>query len=150
MLDQAFAAPPSISTPATASSESKSSEDQRVSTAELVDVSTASNAASDLEDSWKAEYEAQVQSWRAQSAEARERAEKERLRWESIRNTEKEEAAKRKAAGIIDEPPEFILHPVAVGESSNTASADALSSKAVLSETDSGHVSFFLRFSSVK
>ncbi|KAJ3500619.1 hypothetical protein NLJ89_g9713 [Agrocybe chaxingu] len=34
-----------------------------------------------------------------------EKAEKERLRWEAIRAAEKEEAAKRKAAGIVDEPP---------------------------------------------
>ncbi|EAU85500.1 hypothetical protein CC1G_06401 [Coprinopsis cinerea okayama7 len=48
-------------------------------------------------DAWKAEYDAQVEAWRAQSAEAREKAEKERARWEAIR---KEEAEKRKAAGI--------------------------------------------------
>lgn len=136
-LDHAFAAPlqPISTPPAVASSKSKSSEDQHVSTAEPVEGSTASNATSSLEDTWKAEYEAQVQSWRAQSAEAREKAEKERLRWESIRAIEKEEAAKRKAAGIIDDPPEFIVHPV--GESSDTASTNTMSSNAA-SETDSG------------
>lgn len=142
-LDKAFADPIQVtSTPPAASSEIK---DQYVFAAELVDGSTTSPSTTDLEDSWKAEYEAQVQSWRAQSAEAREKAEKERLKWESIRAIEKEEAVKRKAAGIIDKPPEFIANPV--GESSNIASA-SIPSNAVLAE--SGLVSFFLRFSAVK
>jgi hypothetical protein len=55
-------------------------------------------------DSWKEEYETQVQAWREQSAEAREKAEKERARWEAIRA---EDAAKRKAAGIIETPAEI-------------------------------------------
>jgi len=46
----------------------------------------------------QSEYESQVESWRAQSAEARQKAEKERARWEAIRATEKQEAALRKAA----------------------------------------------------
>ncbi|KAF8962775.1 hypothetical protein BDZ97DRAFT_1905165 [Flammula alnicola] len=62
-----------------------------------------------LDDSWKAEYEAQVETWRAQSAEAREKAEKERLKWEAIRAIEKEEAAQRKAEGIVDEPITAVL-----------------------------------------
>ena len=128
-LDQAFTVPPQlplqpISTPPP-SSEIKSSGDQQVSTAGSVDGPTSSES----EETWKAEYEAQVQSWRAQSAEAREKAERERLRWESIRATEKEEAAKRKAAGITDES---IVHPA--GESSNIASVDTTSSNSVLSE----------------
>ena len=104
-----------------------------------MDVSTT-HTSSDLEDTWKAEYEAQVQSWRAQSAEAREKAEKERLRWESVRAIEKEEATKRKAAGIANEPPNSVVHPVK--ESTNITSADTTSSNIVSSETDSGHVSF--------
>ncbi|KAJ6513314.1 hypothetical protein C8R45DRAFT_963208 [Mycena sanguinolenta] len=44
------------------------------------------------------EYESQVESWRAQSAEARQKAEKERARWEAIRAAENQEAALRKAA----------------------------------------------------
>lgn len=47
-------------------------------------------------DSWKAEYEDHVKTWRAQSAEARAKAEKERERWEATRAAEKEEAARRK------------------------------------------------------
>ena len=140
-LDQAFTTPPSVSTPPTAASiETKSSEDQHLHTAEVVDGSTTSHTTTDLEDTWRAEYEAQVQSWRAQSAEAREKAEKERLRWESVRSLEKEEATKRKAAGIVDEPPKSAVHPV--GESSNIASADTTSSNTVSSKTDSGRVSF--------
>lgn len=42
-----------------------------------------------MDDSWKSEYESHVQSWRAQSAEAREKAEKERAKWEDIRAQEK-------------------------------------------------------------
>ena len=68
--------------------------------AEPVEASTDS-----LEDSWKVQYEAQVQNWRSQSAEAREKAEKERLKWEAIRAIEREEAAKRKAAGIVEDLP---------------------------------------------
>ena len=52
-----------------------------------------------------------------QSAEAREKSEKERARWEAIRA---EEAAARKAAGIVDTPtdiptglPDLYGHPVA-------------------------------------
>ena len=41
------------------------------------------------DDTWKLEYESHVQSWRAQSAEAREKAEKERAKWEEIRENEK-------------------------------------------------------------
>ena len=49
---------------------------------------------------WKTEYDSQVLEWRAQSAEAREKAEKERARWEAIRA---EEAKKKKAAGIVED-----------------------------------------------
>jgi len=56
------------------------------------------------DDSWKAEYESQVEAWRAQSSEAREKAKKERERWEALRVVEREEAARRKAMGIFDEP----------------------------------------------
>jgi len=48
------------------------------------------------------EYESHVESWRAQSAEARQKAEKERARWEAIRAAEKQEAALRKAAMPAD------------------------------------------------
>lgn len=134
-LDQAFTVLPSSqplsSPPAAASIETKSGQDLHVHTAESADGSTT-HTTNDLEDTWKAEYEAQVQSWRAQSAEAREKAEKERLRWESVRAIEKEEATKRKVAGIADEPP----------KSSNITSADTTSSNTVSSETDSGLVSF--------
>jgi hypothetical protein len=57
-----------------------------------------------IDDLWKAEYESQVHSWRAQSAEAREKAEKERERWEAFRMAEKEDAARRKLEGIVHHP----------------------------------------------
>ncbi|KAH7928079.1 hypothetical protein BV22DRAFT_1193103 [Leucogyrophana mollusca] len=55
---------------------------------------TSSTVPSD-EDTWKAEYEAQVQEWRAQSAEARTKAERERARWEELRKREAEERIAR-------------------------------------------------------
>ncbi|KAJ7274449.1 hypothetical protein B0H12DRAFT_1208099 [Mycena haematopus] len=58
-----------------------------------------SSVSSDPVDSdYQREHESQVESWRAQSAEARQKAEKERARWEAIRAAEKQEAALRKAA----------------------------------------------------
>ncbi|KIK95285.1 hypothetical protein PAXRUDRAFT_827169 [Paxillus rubicundulus Ve08.2h10] len=42
-------------------------------------------------DPWKAEYEAQVEVWRAESAEARAKSERERAKWEAIRLREVEE-----------------------------------------------------------
>lgn len=51
------------------------------------------------DEAWKEEYETQVRTWRAQSAEQREKAEKERLKWETIRTQEREEAERRKVAG---------------------------------------------------
>jgi len=47
----------------------------------------------------KEENETQLQAWRAQSAEQREKAEKVRLNWETIRAQEREEAERRKSAG---------------------------------------------------
>ncbi|KAJ7127059.1 hypothetical protein C8R44DRAFT_780318 [Mycena epipterygia] len=46
----------------------------------------------------QSDYESHVESWRAQSAEARQKAEMERARWEAIRAAEKQEAALQKAA----------------------------------------------------
>ncbi|KAF5367402.1 hypothetical protein D9758_003779 [Tetrapyrgos nigripes] len=45
------------------------------------------SASSDAHEKWKEEYEDQVKVWKSQSAEAREKAEKERARWESIRRS---------------------------------------------------------------
>jgi len=103
---------------------------------------TTSAAPSD--DSWKVEYEVQVQSWRTQSAEAREKAEKERLKWESIRAIEREEIAKRKASGIPDEPAPSITQPpveenwqsVGVHSSSSSLTAGASQSAHLESESD--------------
>lgn len=43
-------------------------------------------------DSWKSEYDSQVDAWRAESAVARDKAEKERERWEAARAKEAKEA----------------------------------------------------------
>jgi hypothetical protein len=63
--------------------------------------SSVEGSSSGDDDAWKEEYETHVQTWRAQSAEQRDKAEKERLKWESIRNQEREEAERRKSAGGI-------------------------------------------------
>lgn len=101
MLDQAFSAPPVLhqqrNAPSTASSSVVHVETNSESSLE-------SSVESVSDESWKAEYEAQVQSWRAQSAEAREKAEKERLKWEAIRAIERDEAAKQRAAGFSEQP----------------------------------------------
>jgi len=79
---------------------------ERVSSAvEPVPVESASeeSTSQSSDDSWKTEYEAQVESWRAQSAEAREKAEKERARWEAIRAAEKAEADRQAAMGEVVE-----------------------------------------------
>ncbi|KAG6831813.1 hypothetical protein H0H92_007490 [Tricholoma furcatifolium] len=55
---------------------------------------------------WKSEYESHVQTWRAQSSEARVKAEKERERWEAVREDERKEAERRKALGILESKPE--------------------------------------------
>ncbi|KAH9481446.1 Mitochondrial import protein 1 [Psilocybe cubensis] len=111
-LDQAFSAPlPTVpqevpqevsATEQSDSSQFESVEESNLTESSVVEVNLSESTVSN--DSWKEEYEAQVKSWRARSAEEREKAEKERLRWEAIRAIEKEEAAKRKAAGIVDEP----------------------------------------------
>ncbi|KZP23782.1 hypothetical protein FIBSPDRAFT_1042635 [Athelia psychrophila] len=59
----------------------------------MSDDPSAASSSSSMDDSWKSEYETQVQSWRAESAEAREKAERERAKWEEIRAKEKEQQA---------------------------------------------------------
>jgi hypothetical protein len=78
-----------------------SSEEAATPTDPLQESSVSSGS---TDDSWKTEYESQVETWRAQSSEAREKAEKERERWETIRAAEQAEAARHKAMGIVDEP----------------------------------------------
>ncbi|ESK89028.1 proteophosphoglycan ppg4 [Moniliophthora roreri MCA 2997] len=46
-------------------------------------------------EAWKSQYEEQVREWRAQNAEAREKAERERARWEAVREREKAEGISR-------------------------------------------------------
>lgn len=78
------------------------------------------------EDIWKEEYEEQVKAWRNQSAEAREKAEKVREQWEIKRAAEREEAAKRKAAGFPEPEPEVIPGPQAGSVSESMASSAVL------------------------
>ncbi|KDR76309.1 hypothetical protein GALMADRAFT_247669 [Galerina marginata CBS 339.88] len=112
-LDQAFSPPPRpLVQPAVGQEEtSLTQEPQTVRSESVADADPSLSESVALDDSWKVEYETQVQSWRARSAEEREKAEKERLRWEAIRAIEKEEAEKRKSAGIVGEmdasPPQY-------------------------------------------
>ncbi|KAJ7363980.1 hypothetical protein DFH08DRAFT_837992 [Mycena albidolilacea] len=92
-LSHAFVSSPSLrpdpeSTPLDAASTSAPSTSTEESSVSSDSVDSASQS----------EYESQVESWRAQSAEARQKAEKERARWEAIRAAEKQEAALRNAA----------------------------------------------------
>ncbi|KXN91723.1 hypothetical protein AN958_12575 [Leucoagaricus sp. SymC.cos] len=81
------------------------------------------------EDTWKQEYEEQVKAWRAQSAEAREKAEKVREQWEAKRVVEREEAEKRKAASIPEPEPEVIPGPPtgAISVASSTVAGSTIS-----------------------
>ncbi|KAJ3830228.1 hypothetical protein F5880DRAFT_1606910 [Lentinula raphanica] len=74
---QSKIAPPSTSSPA------KSNPDP--TPAEAFGESDAATT----DDAWKNEYEEQVKTWRMQSAEAREKAERERAKWEALREAEK-------------------------------------------------------------
>lgn len=76
----------------------------------------APTASAGLDDSWKAEYESHVETWRAQSAEAREKADRERQRWEEIRAAEKKtgESVEKPLAGmgwesVVQKPSEQAL-----------------------------------------
>jgi hypothetical protein len=60
-----------------------------------------------------------VQSWRAQSAEAREKAEKERARWEGIRTLEKEQGATKvgeSGVPVVPEPSPADVRDLVTGE----------------------------------
>ncbi|KIM39780.1 hypothetical protein M413DRAFT_183269 [Hebeloma cylindrosporum] len=139
-LDQAFIPPPR---PDPVPQEAFSDEEQKVAAEEVsviqreLVLEDTTSAASD--DSWKIEYEAQVQSWRAQSAEAREKAEKERLKWESIRAIEREEIARRKALGIPDEPAPSITQPP-VEENWQSASVHTSTSGLAAATSQSAHL----------
>lgn len=108
-LTQAFTAPPSRRASLQAQVDSDPTSDTKLDNAAEGTVTQPAAASMEggsasSDDSWKAEYESQVESWRAQSAEAREKAEKERLRWEAVRAAEREEAARRKAEEAVSEP----------------------------------------------
>ncbi|TRM69996.1 hypothetical protein BD626DRAFT_21585 [Schizophyllum amplum] len=63
------------------------------------EVAMLSAPTDDGSDEWKAEYDAHLRTWRAQAAEARAKAEKERKRWEDIR------AAEMAQSGRLPKPP---------------------------------------------
>lgn len=97
-LDDAFTAPEQFPEPVLHVNHAPVAPQPTISqTASGTDAEQGSS--SGVDDAWKEEYEAQLQTWRAQSAEQRERAEKERLRWEAVRAQEKDEAERRKSAG---------------------------------------------------
>ncbi|KAF6757257.1 hypothetical protein DFP72DRAFT_846130 [Ephemerocybe angulata] len=132
---EAFVLPPTRETPAAQRSAAAVPEEPVHVPVDAAS-SEGSSAAPADNDAWKQEYEAQVQAWREQSAEARDKAEKERARWEAIRV---EEAAQRKAAGIVDTPteiptgiPNIHSHPTA-----SSASPDLVTSTAVDTEPES-------------
>jgi len=94
-LSQAFVSSPSLRP----DSQNSTQLDAAASTSAPSTSTDDTSVSSDLEgDASQSEYESQVESWRAQSAEARQKAEKERARWEAIRAAEKQEAVLRKAA----------------------------------------------------
>lgn len=106
-LAQAFSPPPSrphsvqLSDPPgtePAASPSFNRSDDESTSADAPHEGTSSGSP---DDSWKVEYEEQVKIWRAQSSAAREKAEKERKRWEEIRASEKDDAARPDASVTV-------------------------------------------------
>ncbi|KAG5354114.1 hypothetical protein E4T56_gene3280 [Termitomyces sp. T112] len=98
VLDQAFTPPPSKRQSVPPPPKVELTSVEKVATPEPLSESSISSGSTD--DSWKVEYESQVETWRAQSSEAREKAEKERERWEAVRAAEKKEDERLKALGI--------------------------------------------------
>jgi len=71
------------------------------SQAEPTSLAAPSDGAPPAEGTWKVELDQHLEHWRAESAQAREKAENERARWETIRATEREQAASQNAAGFL-------------------------------------------------
>lgn len=116
------------------------------STAAAIGGSEVDSTLSYDDDSWKKEYDAQVRIWRAHHAEQREKAEKERLRWEAIRDQEKEEAKRRKAAGFTDEPTSLTTQGESweqTGASSTTGASTAAAASQIFGPT--GNVEIYFR-----
>ncbi|SJL09594.1 uncharacterized protein ARMOST_12974 [Armillaria ostoyae] len=90
-LNQAFTPPPRRDSTGHAG-HSTSRDDAEVTAADTASASKSSEplVSSEVLESWKSEYESQVETWRSQSAEAREKAERERARWEGVRAKERE------------------------------------------------------------
>ena len=60
--------------------------------------SSASALSREEEEKWKKEYDAQTESWKVESAVARQKAEQERARWEALRAEELEKTKSLTAA----------------------------------------------------
>ncbi|KAK0204749.1 hypothetical protein DFS33DRAFT_689230 [Desarmillaria ectypa] len=90
-LNQAFTPPPHRNS-MSRDGHSTSRVDGEVTTAATPPVPTSLEplVSSEVLESWNSEYESQVETWRSQSAEAREKAERERARWEDVRTRERE------------------------------------------------------------
>jgi hypothetical protein len=103
-------------------------------------ISSQSDTAESLSsnDDWKTEYESQVRTWRTQSAEARQKAEKERDRWEAIREAEKKDAERRKAEGknVHLEGHESGWETVGPGQTSRVASSGQILSPSPVDARD--------------
>ncbi|KAK0469834.1 uncharacterized protein EV420DRAFT_69601 [Desarmillaria tabescens] len=85
-LNQAFTPPPRRSS-TDQDDHSTSRDDVAVTAADTPSASKSPEplVSSEVLESWKSEYDSQVETWRSQSAEAREKAERERARWEGVR-----------------------------------------------------------------
>ncbi|KAG6819725.1 hypothetical protein H0H93_009248, partial [Arthromyces matolae] len=102
LLDQAFTPPPSKRQSIPPPPRSVPAPEETVTSEQQPSTENLSSSGSS-EESWKAAYESQVEAWRAQSSEARVKAEKERERWEAVRATEKKEHERRKSLAILEE-----------------------------------------------
>lgn len=83
----------------------------------MADEASSAPGSDPLSDSWKDEYESRLANWRAESAEARTKAEAERARWEELR-----------AAG---KAPEHEWEAVGAGGASVAAESDTVISESI-------------------
>ncbi|KAF9069218.1 hypothetical protein BDP27DRAFT_1447813 [Rhodocollybia butyracea] len=90
-------------------------------------VEASGSTESSSEDKWKIEYEEQVKTWKLQSTEAREKAERERAKWEALREAEKvqgvaplQESIPPAAPRMSDSPSPADSRDLVTGESSKS------------------------------
>ncbi len=100
-LNQSFSAPPRrASVPPSPAVEAPSTLASNTADSENASAPESIVSAEEVE-SWKAEYDSQVQAWRAESAEAREKAEAERQRWETVRASQVQETPRHGAVSAM-------------------------------------------------